>query len=204
MSFVARNLVTTLAAALLGTATLWWGSDGFSAFTSETARRQSVLADPRPLPATGLEDQDGRHFTLQDYAGKLLAVEFIYTQCNSICYSLGSTFRQIYDRLPAQALGEDIALLSISFDPQHDDPARLREFGRRFGADGKHWRIVRPADAGQLATLLAAFGVVVIPDAMGGFEHNAAIHLVGRDGRLQRISDLDAVTPFVDTVTAQL
>lgn len=204
MSPMARKLATTLAVAVLGTTTLWRGSDGFTAFTSETVRRQSVLTDPRPLPASGLEDQDGRRFALQDYAGKLLAVEFIYTQCNSICYSLGSSFRQIRDQLPAQALGKNIVLLSISFDPQHDDPARLREFGRRFGADGKHWRIARPTDESQLAPLLAAFGVVVIPDAMGGFEHNAAIHLVDRDGRLQRISDLDAVAPFVDTVTAQL
>lgn len=204
MSRAARQLAATLAVAVLGTATLWWGSDGFTAFTSETARRQSVLAEPRPLPTTGLEDQDGRRFALQDYAGKLLAVEFIYTQCNSICYSLGSSFRQIRDRLPVQALGKDVALFSISFDPQHDDPDRLREFARRFGADGEHWRIVRPTDDSQLAPLLAAFGVVVIPDALGGFEHNAAIHLVGRDGRLQRISDLDAVAPFVATVTAQL
>lgn len=204
MSLPLRQLVATLAVALLGTATLGWGSDSFTAFTSEAARRRGVLTDPRPLPATGLEDQDGGRFTLRDYAGKLLAVEFIYTQCNSICYSLGSSFRQIRDRLPAQALGRDITLLSISFDPQHDDPARLREFGYRFGADGTHWRIVRPTDADQLTVLLAAFGVVVIPDAMGGFEHNAAIHLVGRDGRLQQISDLDAVTPFVDTVMAQL
>lgn len=204
MTPLPRQLAASALVALLGTATLGWGSDGFTAFTSEAVRRQSVLHQPRPLPASTFEDQDGHRFTLQDYAGKLLAIEFVYTRCNTICYSLGSSFRQIRERVPAAALGRDFALLSISFDPRHDDPARLREFGQRFGADGLHWKIARPADERQLAALLAAFGVVVIPDGLGGFEHNAAIHLVGRDGRLQQISDLDAVAPVVATITAQL
>lgn len=200
----ARNFAAAVGVAVLGTATLWWGSDGFAAFTSEAARRLSVLENPRPLPAVALEDQDGRRFTLQDYRGRLLAVEFIYTRCETICYSLGTAFRQIREQVPAAALGREFALLSISFDPGHDAPARLRDYGRRFGADGGHWRIARPADADGLRALLAAFGVVVIPDAFGGFEHNAALHLVGRDGRLEEIRDLDAVAPFVAALGARL
>ncbi|MBW7902757.1 MAG: SCO family protein [Rhodocyclaceae bacterium] len=192
-----RDLATTAAIALLGVAVLSWGSDGFTAFTAEAARRRQVLAEPRPLPAVGLEDQDGRRFSFADYAGRLLAVEFVYTRCDTVCYSLGAAFKQIRESVPAHRLGRDFALLSVSFDPVRDDPPRLREYAGRFGADGVHWRIARPADAGELAALLAAFGVVVVPDGLGGFEHNAAIHLVGRDGRLRRIADLDAVDAFV-------
>lgn len=193
MMFGRRALATTTACALLGGAVLWWGSDGLTAFTAESARRRAVLAEPRPLPAVALEDQDGRPLAFADYAGRRLAVEFIYTRCDSVCYSLGAAFRQIGERLP----GGDPALLSISFDPAHDDPARLREYGERFGADGKRWRIARPRSGDDLAALLAAFGVVVVADEIGGFEHNAAIHLVGDDGRLRQISDLDAVDAFV-------
>lgn len=192
-----RDLATTAVIALLGVAVLAWGSDGFTAFTAEAARRRQVLAEPRPLPAVGLEDQDGQRFSFADYAGRLLAVEFVYTRCDTVCYSLGAAFKQIRDGVPAHRLGRDFALLSVSFDPAYDDPPRLREYAGRFGADGEHWRIARPADAGELAALLAAFGVVVVPDGLGGFEHNAAIHLVGRDGRLRHIADLDAVDAFV-------
>jgi protein SCO1 len=194
-----RRLATLLAISLLGSGALWWGSDGFTAFTAEAARRRAVLAEPRPLPAVGLEDQDGRRFTLADYAGRQLAVEFVYTRCNSICSSLGTAFRQIRDGVPAVP-GGDVALLSISFDPQHDDPAQLRDYAQRFGADGDAWRIARPADAGDLPALLATFGVVALPDGLGGFEHNAAIHQVGRDNRLRQISDLDAVVPVIDAL----
>ncbi|QTQ35929.1 Copper chaperone SCO1/SenC family protein [Aromatoleum petrolei] len=189
---------------VLGTGAFWWGTDGFTAFTAEAARRADILRAPRPLPAAVLEDQDGRVFGLDDYRGRLLAVEFIYTRCTTICNSLGAAFKKIRDRVPADALGRDVALLSISFDPEHDDPASLKAYGIRHDADGEHWRIVRVRDADQLQALLNAFGIVVIADRFGGFEHNAAIHLVGRDGRLAEIADLDAPIRFADRLREAL
>jgi protein SCO1/2 len=35
--------------------------------------------------------------------------------------------------------------------------------------------------------LLDAFGIMVVPAALGEFEHNAALHIVTADGRLVRI-----------------
>lgn len=196
MSVLLGRLARTTAVAVIGIAALAWGSDGFTAFTAEAARRQRVLTSPQPLPDMVLEDQDGRRFSFADYAGRKLAVEFIYTRCDTICYSLGSAFRQLRDALPASALGRDVALLSISFDPQRDGPAELRDYARRFGADGTAWKIARPADGADLPALLATFGIVAIPDGLGGFAHNAALHLVGRDRRLQRIVDLDEAPAF--------
>lgn len=204
MNAVARSVAVTALVTALGSGAFCWGTDGFTAFTAETARRADILRTPRPLPAAVLEDQDGRVLSLDDYRGRLLAVEFIYTRCTTICNSLGAAFKQIRDRLPPDSLGREVALLSISFDPERDEPASLRAYGARHGADGKHWRIVRVRDAGQLQALLDAFGIVVIADRFGGFEHNAAIHLVGRDGRLAEIADLDAPIRFADKLREAL
>ncbi len=198
-SLVATGLVT-----LLGIGVFWAGTDGFTAFTAETARRADILRTPRSLPAVALEDQDGRRFSLQDYQGRLLAVEFIYTRCATICRSLGMAFRQVRERLPTQMLGRDVVLLSISFDALRDDPASLKAYGQAFGADGAHWRIARIHSEADVAPLLAAFGIVVIPDGLGGFEHNAAIHLLGRDGKLAQISDLDQPVAFADRIAKSL
>lgn len=195
-----RSIAATALVVLAGAGVLWWGTDGFTAFTSETARRIEILRSPRTLPATVLEDQDGRAFTLQDYHGRLLAVEFIYTRCTTLCRSMGMAFKQIRERVPRQALGRDFALLSISFDPVRDDTASLRGYGQTYGADGTDWRIARVRNAADLKPLLNAFGIVVITDGMGGFEHNAAIHLIGRDGRLKQISDIDDPLAFADRI----
>lgn len=195
-----RSVAATALVTLLGIGVFWWGTDGFAAFTAETARRVEVLRAPRALPAAVLEDQEGRVFTPQEYQGRLLAVEFIYTRCTTICRSLGMAFRQIRDRVPPQALGRDFALLSISFDAERDDPASLQAYGRAFGADGEYWRIARVRSKADLAPLLAAFGVVVIADGLGGFEHNAAIHLLGRDGKLAEINDIEQPAAFVERI----
>lgn len=195
-----RSVAATALVTLLGIGVFWWGTDGFAAFTAEAARRVEVLRAPRALPAAVLEDQDGRVFTLQEYQGRLLAVEFIYTRCTTICRSLGMAFRQIRDRVPPQALGRDFALLSISFDAERDDPASLQAYGRAFGADGELWRIARVRSKADLAPLLAAFGVVVIADGLGGFEHNAAIHLLGRDGKLAEINDIEQPAAFIQRI----
>ncbi len=190
----------TMLVTLLGLGVLWHSTDGFASFTAEAARRAEIIRTPRRLPAAVLEDQDGRPFSLQDYRGKLLAVEFIYTRCMTVCRTLGVAFRQIGEHVPPAMLGTRFALLSISFDTAHDDPARLKAYGDAYGADGRTWRIARVRRAADLKPLLDAFGIVVIPDGLGGFEHNAAIHLVDRDGRLAWISDIEQPVVFADRV----
>lgn len=199
-----RSVAIALLVTLMGIGVLWWGTDGFSAFTAEGARRADILRTPRTLPAVVLEDQDGRAFRLQDYRGKLLAVDFIYTRCTTVCRSLGMAFKQIRDRVPPQALGREFALLSISIDADRDDVDSLKAYGRIYGADSTNWRIARVRSKADLKPLLAAFGIVVIPDGLGGFEHNAALHLLDREGRLVQINDIDQPIVFADRINAWL
>lgn len=204
MSLAKRSVLISALVTSLGTWVFWWGTDGFTAFTAETARRVEILRSPRALPDVTLEDQNGKIFRLKDYQGKLLAVDFIFTRCTTLCRSMGMIFKQIRDLIPEESLGRDFALISISFDPEHDDPANLKKYGEAYGADGEIWRIARVRDKAELQSLLDAFGIIVIPDQFGGFEHNTALHLVGRDGRLRLISDIDKAVPFAEQVVALL
>lgn len=185
---------------VLGIGALWHATDGFVSFTAEAARRADILRAPRPLPHAVLEDQDGRVFSLQDYRGRLVAVEFIYTSCVTICRTLGVAFRQVRDAVPQRMLESRFALVSISFDTARDDPPQLRAYGAAFGADGRHWRIARVRNAADLQPLLDAFGIVVIPDRLGGFEHNAALHLLDGNGRLSFIGDVGEPALFARRV----
>lgn len=204
MSLAKRSVLISALVTSLGTWVFWWGTDGFTAFTAETARRVEILRSPRALPDVTLEDQNGKIFHLKDYQGKLLAVDFIFTRCTTLCRSMGMIFKQIRDLIPEESLGRDFALISISFDPEHDDPTSLKKYGEAYGADGEIWRIARVRDKAELQSLLDAFGIIVIPDQFGGFEHNTALHLVGRDGRLRLISDIDKAVPFAEQVVALL
>ena len=179
-----------------GVAGLWAATDGFAAFTAEGARRAAVRQSPRDVPAVALEDQDGRSISLGDYAGRPVLVEFIFTRCADICTELGDTFEAVAHGLERRRPEAEVAMLSIRFDP-NDMPEDLKDYGARFHADGRHWRVARATSAEGRVRLLSAFGVAVIPDAFGGFEHNAAVHLLDRQGRITRIMDHSPATAAV-------
>lgn len=187
-----RGFVPLLACVLaVGIAALSSATEGFRVVTSEGARRLAVERHPRALPDVTMVDQDGGAFSLADYRGKTLLVDFIYTSCPTICSVLGDDFRHVLD-LAYSKEANGIDLLSISFDPADDDRQALRDYGERHGAAPPRWRIAAPEDRRGLAQLLGAFGTIVIPDGNGGFVHSSAVYLVDPRGRLARILDPDA------------
>jgi protein SCO1 len=178
-----------------GLAALAFETDGFRVVTSAGARQLSIERSPQILPDAHLVDQNGTPFTLGAYRGRAVLVDFIYTRCPTICGVLGDDFAQVLQSMPAGRSGAGprapIDLLSISFDPT-DNQQALRLYGERYGAKAPRWRIAAPADAKVRAALLRTFGVVVIPDGLGGFIHNDAVYVIDAQGRLARILDRDA------------
>lgn len=197
-----RTGIASLAMCVAGVALLWRGTDGFRALTSEAARRRAIAASPRAVPVVELEDQDGRPFTLAHYRGQPVVVDFIYTGCGSVCPLLSDGFRRL-DRAPV-VVGDDtrrLQLVSITFDSL-DTPARLREYASRYEADGDSWRFARVRNTRDLEVLLGTFGITVIGDGRGGFQHNAATHVVDARGRLARVLDVSASSDEVARAVA--
>lgn len=168
---------------------LYWNTDGLNAFTTEGARRHQVSHLPRELPDVALTDQEGKTFMLSDLRGRRLVVDFIYTRCPTVCRALGGGFQRLQAYQGGSGQGDDFLLLSISFDFDRDGVEDLARYASRYGADPDRWRIARVDSSAGLDALLQAFGITVIPDRFGGFEHNAALHIVSRDGKLVRILD---------------
>jgi len=186
-----RSLTTGLLIVVLGSWVLWNATDGARTFTSEGARRLSVRSHPRPVPPVLLQDQTGSQLNMQDLRGRLVVVDFIYTRCHTLCAVMSGTLATLRDDLPTAQLGKDVVLLSISFDPEHDTVKTLKEYGARYDALPGNWHISRVVHSTALPKLLHTFGITVIPNGMGGFKHNAAIHVIDKQGRLARIVGYD-------------
>jgi len=186
---VRRTALAATLALAAGLALTWTVSDGFAAWTLESARRLQALRAPSPVPELTLELADGGRGRLHDLREPVLLVDFVYTRCPTYCVALGSVYAQLQQRLaPAIAAGK-VRLVSVSFDPPHDGPAALRAYRARHTKTAAGWTLGRPLHTEETAGWLKAFGVVVIPDQLGGYTHNAAIHVVGPDRRLVAILD---------------
>ena len=165
-------------------------TDGFAAFTTESARRLDVSRNPRPIPPTVLVDSTGGELVIGAPGQPEMLVEFIYTSCPTLCVALGDAFHRAQAKIAADPALTGVRLISISFDIDRDTPARLETYGRAHGAEAPTWRIAKPLSNDDLKLLLNTFGIVVLDDGNGGFVHNAAIHHVDQTGRLTRIVDL--------------
>jgi len=183
---------TSVASALIlsaGLAVAHVVTDGFEAYTLESARRLAALRSPAPLPDLALELADGGRARLSGLRGEVLLVDFIYTNCQTYCVALGSVYARLQERLAPDIAAGRVRLVSVSFDPARDSAPELRSYRARHGRDAAGWDLGVPARDGELAAWLAAFGVVVIPDAVGGYAHNAAVHVV--DPRRKLVAILD-------------
>lgn len=199
-----RTLALSLALTLAGGGALYAVTDGLQAFTTEAARRIAVQRQPVELPAVTLETQSGERIDLADLRGKWLLVDFIYTRCPTYCTVLGIEFAQLQDRLAGPIARGEVALVSISFDPVHDTPQALEAYLQRSRSRGIGWIAARPVDADGLERLKRRFGITVIPDGLGGYTHNASIHVVDRGGRVIEIVDVGQADLAARTVLASL
>ncbi|MDN5848284.1 MAG: hypothetical protein L0H63_01415, partial [Nitrococcus sp.] len=73
---------------------------------------------------------------------------------------------------------------------KHDDIPALAAYAGRMDADPDIWRVARVADPADLPDLLRFFDVIVIPNGLDGFLHNAALLWVEENARLTRVVDL--------------
>ena len=193
-----QTIISCILVLVFGLSLFYIGTDGFTAYTAESARVTKLIEDQPEFPDVTFEDSEGRTYSIDEFEGKYVFITFIYTGCTTICIKLEENMAQVYDQIPDEYIGKDIVFLSISFDPARDDPATLDKYKDLFKSDGETWRMARIPDKKELNSLLEKFGVIVIPDENGNFAHNSAFYLVDRQGALSDVMDFTKVDEAAD------
>jgi protein SCO1/2 len=109
------------------------------------------------IPDVAVTDQDGRklNFHADLVKGKVVAINFIFTTCTTICPPLAATFAKV-GSLGGDRFGKEFTLISISVDPVTDTPQRLKAWAAKFNAK-PGWSLVT-GTKGDIDTLLKALG----------------------------------------------
>src|SRR6185436_2157206 len=86
------------------------------------------------LPNVTLIDAGGAKVSLISELSdaRPVLLQFIFTTCPTICPVMSATFSAAQARF-ATVL-QPVRMISISIDPEHDTPARLRAYARKFKA----------------------------------------------------------------------
>ncbi|WP_053362821.1 SCO family protein [Bacillus sp. FJAT-27251] len=184
-----KTVLSGVLVLLFGVVLFFAGTDGFQAFTAERSRVSQLVKEQPLFPDVTLEDSKGRQYPFSEFAGKHVFITFLYTACGTVCPQLEMNMAQVYEQLPKEYIGSEIQFLSISFDPDRDDPETLDLYRTMFNSDGETWRMARIPDKQELKEALGELGVIVIPDGYGNFAHNSAFYLIDPDGKLIEIMD---------------
>jgi protein SCO1 len=164
--------------------------------TSHAPQPPALAANAVHMPSPGEQvpdfsftNQDGKRISLRQYSGKVLLVTFIYTRCPfpDFCPRMSSNFDEIYKQLGTNASLAKTNLLSVSFDPAHDTPKVLRDYGfsvahTHDAALFRRWQFAA-ASATDLPKIAGFFALTVKPEG-GLITHNLSTAVIGPDGKI--------------------
>lgn len=144
-------------------------------------------------------NQDGKETRLSDFQGEVLIVDFIFTNCTTVCLPMTSNMAELQVKLKDKKLNAEI--ISISVDPDVDTPEVLKEYVLGYDGDLSNW------------TLLTGYAQQFIEDyAFNNFKtavkkpgegdqviHGSSFFLVNQEGRV--VKEYSGLTvPFEEII----
>ena len=101
---------------------------------------------PPPLPKFHqvspfrLTNEFNQPFGTEDFQGKVAIASFMFTTCPTICPGLMKNMQRIQKRV--RGLGQNIALLTFTVDPDNDTPEVLHQYARTLHANPYVWNFL--------------------------------------------------------------
>jgi protein SCO1/2 len=155
------------------------------------AERTPVLREGDPVSDASFIDQDGEPLTLVALRGHRLALTFIYTRCPlpEFCPLMNRHFAAVQTAIRSREDLQDVRLLSVTLDPEYDQPPVLKAQADAFGADPAIWSFLTTGTIEALHPFGTQFGLYSEVDAADPAQtvHNLRTVVIGADGRLATI-----------------
>ena len=174
---------------------------GFADLTPAVAAAASsgfeLLREGDAVPDQPLVDETGRTRRLGDWRGRAIAITFIYTRCPipTFCPMMDRHFAAVQKEVRGDpALAARVKLVSVSFDPAYDTPARLRAHAAKLGAHAETWSFLT-GSRDEVDRFASRFGVSIARDTPPDITHNLRTAIVRPDGRLGEVFTGNDWTP---------
>ena len=164
------------------------------------ARSATVIAADSYLPVIevapsfALTNVDGSRVTAARLRGSVLLLTFMYTHCSGACPLVTERIKKLADRLQDEhVLGQNVKLVSISFDPARDTPRWLKTYSEAVGVNSNTWMFLS-GTPDETALLLKRYDFEARRQPTGDYDHVSRVYLIDTAGRIRQIYSL----PFLD------
>ncbi len=193
-------VVAMIVLSLFATASCGGSQPASSPDTSEasTTSHEEELSVIGVAPDFELTNQDGVKIMLTELRGKVVLMTFFYASCpDDVCLMQNLDLMAVYRGL-SEASRQDLALISISFDPEVDTPQVLMEYVQARGFDIPGWYFLTGSQR-EITRVTEEYGVAyeLIPaeeetHADGtihrhsrAFRHMSQVIIIDQDGMIR-------------------
>jgi protein SCO1 len=151
----------------------WAGGAGLATALGSSAAAAAPAPAPRgpltpAIPNVPVLTHEGKTLRFYDdlVRGRIVVINMMYTVCTGICPVSTANLLQVQEALGPR-LGRDVFMLSMTLQPQFDDPAALRDYMKRYGVQPRGWTYLtgKPQDMEALRRGLGFFSTDPVEDA---------------------------------------
>lgn len=109
------------------------------------------------VPTFKFTDENGKPFGSDDLKGRVYLASFFFTSCPTTCPRLMEKMKKIQHRV--RGVGQKIALVSFSVDPEVDTPQVLFKKAREYNANPFIWKFLVGSQEKTKSLLIDGFKV---------------------------------------------
>ncbi|NNE97449.1 MAG: redoxin domain-containing protein [Pyrinomonadaceae bacterium] len=159
--------------------------------------KEGIGVKGKPILDFSLTNQNGEKISPNEFKGKAWALTFIYSECPlpDFCILMSKNFSDLANEIANdEQMSEKYALLSISFDPKRDTPAKLKSYGLGYlgkdskATDFKVWQLAVGKDE-EVKKIADFFGLGYEVDEKDStqFTHSLRTAVIDPNGNVHKI-----------------
>jgi protein SCO1/2 len=126
--------------------------------------------------------------------GKVVAINFIYTNCPDACALETARLREV-QKILGDRVGRDVFIYSITIDPGHDTPEVLRRYAEKFQV-GPGWLFLTGKEA-DITLLRRKLGLYNEEGRTEGLKEHNLSNIIGNQGTGQWMKISPYENPYV-------
>jgi protein SCO1/2 len=135
-------------------------------------------------------NQDGKTVTEKDVKGKVMAVNFFFTTCTSVCPRMNNNLKPVYEAFKNEP---GFLLLSHTSDPERDSAARLKRYADSMKIDTRKWIFLTGRKDSLYAMARHSYSIDNPNNYVRGTEdeflHTQFVALVNKQGEVVQVYD---------------
>lgn len=143
----------------------------------------------KEAPRFLLQDPDGNMFSLEDFRGRVVILNFLYSKCKEECPLHSLKIAEVQGQIAEAFLSDQVQFLSIATDtePSSSTAGSMRDHGEKFGLNPSNWKFLFGGVGGERMglALAEAYGLKFVPTGTGEQMHGVVTFVIDPQGWLR-------------------